>query len=516
MDFSKERSVTYLRAVAQLQYEKISHLERELLELRARVGETETVVDENKTLVEMLARARQREFGRSSERRPSEKPPKQPRAPQPGHGPRKQPNLETEIIEHPLPEDVRVCPACGGELTEVEGLFDESELITVTVRNFVRQLHRQKKYRCRCNGCIKTAPGPLRLLDGGRFSVEFAAEAAASKYSEHLPLTRQARIMGYEGLVTDSQTLWDQVNALATLLTPTYEAIIKVILAFPVIGCDETRWYLLDNGGKVKENRIWQSWCLMGHDLVAYRIMDSRGRDAAAEVLAGFTGVVMADAYTVYQSLARLTGLFVVAFCWAHVRRRFVECQDNFPTECGEALTMIKALYAVEREGKIPDADLAVLRDQKSRPIVDAIFIWAKALAARELPRSGLGEALGYLLNQEVGLRRFLDDSRIPIDNNATEAAQRGVVLGRNNHLGSRSRRGTEVAAIYYTLVECAKLAGVSPKSYIIAVATAARLNSGAVLLPADFKTLLSATPTSEPSDNPVLTADETDRNNSP
>lgn len=516
MDFSKERSVTYLRAVAQLQHEKISRLEQEVLELRARLGDTETAVDENKKLVELLARARQREFGRSSERRPGEKPPKNSRPPQPGHGARKQPDLETEIVEHPLPEDQRVCTACGGELTEVEGLFDESELITVSVRNFLRQLHRQKKYRCRCNGCIKTAPGPLRLVNGGRFSIEFAAEVAASKYDEHLPLTRQARIMGYEGLVTDSQTLWDQLNAQAKLLNPTYEAIIKAILALPVIGCDETRWYVLDNGGKVKENHIWQSWCLMGRDLVAYRIMDSRGREAAASVLTGFTGVVMADAYTVYQSLARLTGLFVVAFCWAHVRRRFVECQDNFPTECVEALTLIKALYAVEREGKVPGADLALLRDQKSRPIVDAIFIWAKALATRELPRSGLGEALGYLLNQEAGLRRFLDDPRIPIDNNATEAAQRGMVLGRNNHVGSRSRRGTEAAAIYYTLVECAKLAGVSPKAYIIAVAKAARLNPEAVLLPADFKAGLLVSPTSEPSGQPDPAEGAKARNNSP
>lgn len=499
MDFSKERSITYLRAVAQLQHGQIARLEKEVEELRARLGDTETVAEqnktaaaENKTLLELLARAKQREFGRSSERRPGEKPPKKPREPQPGHGPRQQPQLETEVVENELPSDERVCKACGGELTEMKGVFDESDLITVSVRNFLRQLHRQKKYRCRCNSCIKTASGPVRLLDGGRFSIEFAAEVVASKYDEHLPLTRQVRIMGHEGLVTDSQTLWDQINALANLLTPTYDAITQAIKALPVIGCDETRWYLLDNG-QVKENRIWQSWCLWGADMVAYHIRDSRGRAAAADVLEGYKGTIMADAYTVYQSLARLTGLFVVAFCWAHVRRRFFECQENFPAECNEALTMIRALYAVEREGKAKGADLAALRDKKSRPIVEAIFIWAKKLQARELHRNGLGEALTYLLNQEEGLRRFLDNASIPIDNNATEAAQRGIVLGRKNHYGSRSRRGTEVAAIYYTLVECAKLAGVSPKAYIIAVAKAARASPGAVLLPADFKAMLAA-----------------------
>lgn len=492
-DFSQERSIPYLRAVAQLQQEKITRLEKENEELRARLGDTETAVEENKTLTELLARARQREFGRSSERRLGEKPPKEPREPQPGHGPREQPDIETEVIEHhELPPEKQVCKACGGQLSEMGDVYEESELISVNVRSFVRQLHRRKKFRCGCNACIETAPGPLRLLDGGLYSIEFAAEAAAAKYSDHMPLERQVRVMKHEGLLIDSQTLWDQINALANLLTPTYTAIAASILKLPVIGCDETRWYLLDNG-KVKENRIWQSWCLMGTDLVAYRIMDSRGKEAAAEVLSGYQGVVMADAYTVYQSLAKELGLFVVALCWAHVRRRFIECQENFPAESAAALTMIQALYAVEREGKAPGADLGALRDQKSRPIVEAIFTWAKDLARRELPRGGLGEALTYLLNQEEGLRRFLEDPRIPIDNNATEAAQRGIVLGRKNHHGSRSRRGTEVAAIYYTLVECAKLAGVSPKAYIIAVAEAARRTKGAVLLPADFKAMLAA-----------------------
>ena len=298
-DFSKERSLPYLRSVAQLQQEKIARLEKEIAELRARVGDTAAVVDQNKTLQLLLERAKKREFGRSSERQKGEKPARKPREPQPGHGPRKQPGLKNVIVENDLPEDERTCNACGGELTEMKGVFDEAELITVTVRNFVRQLHRQKKYRCRCNSCIKTAPGPMRLADGGRFSIEFAAEVAAAKFSDHMPLTRQARVMGHEGLVIDSQTLWDQTEALAKLLTPTYEAIIQRILALPVIGCDETRWYLLDNG-QVKENRIWQSWCLWGKELVAYRIMDSRGLDAGAEVLKGYKGVVMADAYTVY------------------------------------------------------------------------------------------------------------------------------------------------------------------------------------------------------------------------
>jgi transposase len=123
--------------------------------------------------------------------------------------------------------------------------------------------------------------------------------------------------MRRDGLRIDSQTLWDQLDALAVHLQPTYEAIIQEILSNPVIHADETRWELLANG-KTKENKTFQAWGLVAPELVAYRILDSRGKEAAATVLRDYAGVVMADAYTVYQSLAAEKKTFVVANCWAH------------------------------------------------------------------------------------------------------------------------------------------------------------------------------------------------------
>ena len=121
-------------------------------------------------------------------------------------------------------------------------------------------------------------------------------------------------------------------------------------------------------------------------------------------------------------------------------------------------------------------ADLLVLRrrlrDERSRMIIGQIHTWAPA--QRALPESSFGKVLGYLHGLWPGLTRFLDDAHIPLDNNRTERGFRGVVLGRKNHYGSRSRRGLEVAALFYSLIESAKLCGVEPKRYLL-TATARR-----------------------------------------
>lgn len=486
MDYSRETNLIHLRAVAQAQHDEIVRLREEKARLEARVAELE---GKNLKLNGTLATRDKALFGKSSERRPHGPAEKTARPAQTGHGPREQPELEVVVIEHELPVDEQVCTACGGQMVPLGDQAEESEMVGVTERNFVLERHRRKKYRCRCNGCVLTAAGPSKLSPGGRYTPAFAVEVAVGKYADHLPLERQAQVMKREGLRIDSQTLWDQLDTLATVVTPTYEGILAGVLNSPVIGADETWWPLLDNG-KTKENKQYQTWAVVGPELVGYRILDSRSKQAAVTVLGGYTGVVVADGYTVYSSLAAEPGSFALANCWAHVRRKFVECEKNHPEPIRMALDAIGRLYEIERAAT--DDNRAERRSTESRAVVDALFEWARAESARTLPRSDLAGALGYMLKLEAGLRKFLDDPRIPLDNNASERALRGVVLGRKNHYGSRSRRGTEVAAIVYTLMESAKLAGVSPKGYLLAVVENALKNPGATLLPAGYKATLS------------------------
>jgi transposase len=320
-------------------------------------------------------------------------------------------------------------------------------------------------------------------------------EVAVGKYLDHLPLERQCRMMRREGLDVNSQTLWDQIEALARVLRPTYHALHQRVLGAELVGADETHWRLMGKEG----SKRWWAWAACGDDAVFYKILDSRSQEAASEVLPDYHGVVMADGYGAYEALSRAGPGFALAHCWAHVRRKFLEIENNYPEACAAVLDRIGKLYEVERmapraapgcaPGEAAEALRlrARLRDERSRPLVREIQDWA--LAQRALPESSLGKALNYMLGMWKGLTRFLDDPRIPLDNNRTERGLRGVVLGRKNHHGSRSRRGTQVAALFYSLLESAKLCEVEPKAYLLATTRAALASPGAVTLP---HTLLS------------------------
>ena len=181
-------------------------------------------------LEKQLAARNQKLFGDSSERRSPDKPQPGPDKPQPGHGPREQ---DLPIVEkvHELDEADRVCSSCGGGLSEWEGQFEESREVDMYERRFVKIHHKRKKYRCACGGCIETAPAPPKLMKGGRYSIDIAISIAVSKYGEHMPLERLVGALGHQGLTIDSQTLWDQIDALARLLSPAHGALRAAILA---------------------------------------------------------------------------------------------------------------------------------------------------------------------------------------------------------------------------------------------------------------------------------------------
>jgi transposase len=475
---------------------RIQLLMREIAQLKGK--KAATVQQELEFLKELLARREKTLFGESSEKRPPAAAAKTDRAaaPQRGHGPKAQAQLPLVEHVHEVAEADRICGACGGHMDEMAGQYEEAEEITVIERRFVRVNHQRKKYRCKCNACIVTAPAPVKLVEGGRYSIEFAVEVATSKYLDHSPLERQCRTMGREGLDVDSQTLWDQVNFLARHLKPTYEAIGAYVLRQRLTHADETYWRLMSKAG----SKRWWVWAAACWNAAFYRFLDSRSTDSAATLLGGYTGTAITDGYAVYTVLARGTENqpgFKLAHCWVHVRRKFVECEVNAPAECGAILALIGELYAVE--GELPDWDPGApqdagekvleerraIRDAKSRPIVARIHAWA--LEQRPLPRSGLGTAINYMLELWPGLVLFLEEPFVPLDNNAAERGLRGIVIGRKNHYGSRSKRGAEVAAIMYTLFESAKLCGIEPKAYVAAVARAAIANPGTVTLPMQF-----------------------------
>jgi transposase len=462
---------------------------------RLRGEEVATLELELRFRTEQLAARERVLFGRSSERRSREEgaagePPS--RGAVRGHGPAAQPALPMTEVVHELDAPDRTCPSCGGGLEAWAGQYEASEEIDVVARSFRLVVHRRQKYRCRCGGCVETAPAPPRLIPGGRYAIPFAVDVAVAKYADHLPLARQVTQMQRQGLSVTSQTLWDQLVALEARLEPSYEALVAQVLAAPVIGADETRWRVMGKGSKT-----WWAWSLWTEEAVVYRILASRSTQAARDLLGDYAGVVLCDGYSAYGALAKGTAaapardgpVVALAHCWAHVRRKFVEAEPHYP-EAAEILEQIGRLYAIEREIRAaPAAEReAVARERRARDsigVVRGIHDWL--LAQRALPRSALGKAIAYTAGIWPGLCRFLDDPRIPIDNNGTERGMRALAVGRKNHYGSRSIHGTRVAALFYSLIESAKLAGIEPAAYLTEATLRAVQAPGTFTLPRDL-----------------------------
>ena len=460
----------------------IAKMKEELHALRG--GDPEQLKLAIADLEQQLAKRNQMLFGDKSEKRPGAKELKAEKAPKTGHGPRQQLLLPEIEQVHLLDQADQVCSSCGGGLELWDGQHETSEEVDVVELKYVLKKHLRQKYRCRCGACIETAPGPQKLFAGARYSIDFALSVAIAKYADHLPLERQVKMMDRHGLLADSQTLWDQIDALAKVLGPTYSALSAYVLSQPVIGADETTWRLMGGSGKKNGgDKKWQVWTAAAPDAVFYQIQDSRSTEAARNLLGDYAGTVVCDDYGAYKSLRKRGGQFQLAHCWAHVRRKFIDAEVEAPKECAEAIAMIAELYAIEKRANTgPPKERARLRNEESRAIVKRIEQWV--LTSRTLPGSGLRKAIEYMGHMwNEGLLRFLDDPNVPIDNNGTERCLRGVVLGRKNHYGSRSQRGTEVAALLYSLIESAKLAGVGPNTYL-RIATMAALRGEPALLP--------------------------------
>jgi transposase len=408
--------------------------------------------------------------------------PARPRAPQPGHGPTAQPDLPKQPVEHRF--DVSPpCSMCGGPMAEMKGQFEESEEISVAETSFQIVLHRRQKYRCRCNAQVLTAPGPPKLIPGGRYSVDFAVHSVLAKFCDHQPLERQVRTAARQGLDITSQTLFDQHAALAALLKATWQRLCALALEEPVLHVDETGWRMWSGAGSPK----WTLFGLTSPRLAAYHLVRSKSAATAHSLLRGFRGTLVVDGFAVYPIVAKLEGL-TIAHCWAHADRKFKEAKDP-PQAIATLRGWIAELYAIERlvEGPFPGDERALekrraLRAERSAPIVAQIRDFA--LAQGGLRTSDFGKALIYLLKHWDGLTGFLDDPRVPLDNNAAERVLRGPVVGRKNFYGNRSEKGAEVAAILYTLIETAKLNGINPATYLKKAALAAIKNPGAITLP--------------------------------
>jgi transposase len=382
-------------------------------------------------------------------------------------------------IETIIDVEDKACPCCSGALHLIgEDRAERLDIVPAQLRVLVV---RRPKYACRaCEDVVVQAPAPARLVEGGIPTEATVAHVVVGKYADHLPLYRQAQIYARQGIKLDRSTLADWVGRAAFLLRPVHERMLETLKRSEKLFADETTAPVLDPGrGRTKTGQLWayarddRPWGGSDPPGVAYVYAPDRKAERPMAHLAGFTGVLQVDGYGGYRALAEKTGVRL-AFCWAHVRRRFYELAAAGPAPiASEALERIKALYAIEAEirGQDPEARLAA-RQERTRPLVEDLEPWLRARLETISQKTKLAEAIRYGLSRWAGLTLFLDDGRVEIDNNTVERAIRPLALTRKNALFAGSDGGAEHWAILASLIETAKLNDIDPQAYITDVIT--------------------------------------------
>ena len=500
-DLSKDELITLVQTYSS-ENDKLRHFIKQMQ--NARFGRRSEKLDDDQLqfALEDLEQAASTEAAKDEqgEQPKREHQPRRNRGALPSHLPRE------DIV---IPPDETACPCCGGVLHVIGE--DVAEMLDIVPAQFKVKVIRRPRMGCRtCEGGVFQAPAPARPIDGGMATEALVAHVLVGKYADHLPLYRQAQIYARQGVELDRSTLADWVGRACWWLEPVSARVLASILASGKIFADDTTVPVLDPGrGRTKTGRLWayarddRPW--QGNDppAVAYVYSEDRKGRHPTNHLSAFKGVLQVDGYAGFDSLAagRADGSVTLAHCWAHCRRKFHELHlsTKSPT-AEEALRRIAELYAVEAE--IRGQNTEARRDnrqERSRPLVDALKVWLERQLALVSGKSPLAAAIRYSLTRWGSLSVFLADGRVEMDTNTVERSIRPITLGRKNHLFAGSDGGADNWAIVATLIQTAKLNGVEPFAYLHNILTKVvdghPINRIDELLPWNYATANAVTP---------------------
>jgi transposase len=324
-----------------------------------------------------------------------------------------------------------------------------------------------------------TAPLPPGLQERCLAAPGLLAQVVVAKYADHLPLYRQEHIYQQRhGVEVPRQTLGRWIDLVADWLKPIYNRLRTDVFACGYVQIDETPVRYLDPGhGSARQGYFWTAHRPGGE--IIYCWETSRAAACLDNLLpVNFAGTVQCDGYSAYDAVAsQRGGLIVLAGCWAHVRRKFFEAKDSAPRTAGWFLRQIQHLYRIEarlRAKRCSTKLREVIRAQESRSMVERVGKACVRLkqSSRHLPQSPLGLALTYTLNQWEGLKVFLTDGRVEIDNNLVENAIRPTAVGKKNWLFIGEAEAGERSAILFTIIENCRRLEINPYEYLRDVLT--------------------------------------------
>jgi transposase len=490
-----------LRALVSEMREEISQLRREVAQLRCEAGYWKSrhadAVERNGKLQEELdqANAEIRKlkadlFGRKSEKQSStdrsnnlddprdqdstgkKKRGQQPNRPSPARRDYSHLSVREKFVDVPL--EKRVCGRCGKPLGDM-GETADSEQVEIEVTVYRRRI-RRRRYRktCNCPGQqTLTAPKPLKLIPKGRYGLSLWVHLLLEKFHTGQPIQRTIEQLRLYGLRLAAGTITDGLKRIEPLLQPIYAALRDRNVQSAFHHADETRWLVFVEKQE-KNNYRWWLWVFAGEDSVVYVLDPTRAHEVPeGHFPADARGVLIVDRYSAYKAMKQVrAGKLILVFCWAHVRRDFVRVGKGYPELKEWALTWlrrIRELYRLHRERRQQESSSPEYTqvDAALREHVATMCQQRDAELADPKLREPCRKVLTSLTEHWSGLTVFIDDPRIPLDNNFAERLMRHPAVGRKNYYGSGAEWAGRLATMMFSILATLKLWKINPRLWL-------------------------------------------------
>lgn len=477
---------------------KANYWEAQFNQLKTRENE---LINENEELKAKLRKREQQLFGRKSEKNTStpEKNPnavvqntavKKKRGQQPGgkgHGRRDYSNVPT--TEEVVSLESAKCPCCHLPYQELHG-YETSEILEVIHVQAHRRIINRKKYKrnCRCKNNsdpqILSAPTADRLIPKSKLGISVWALLLVNKYEYQHPLYRTLEQLSNHGMSLSMGTVTDGMQKLLPMLTPIYDAITAHNLSANHWHADETGWKVFETVDGKTNNR-WFLWIFKNKESVVFKISDSRSSkvliDHFGESHQG--GILNVDRYSAYKVIAK-SGLFILAFCWAHVRRDFLNHAKGYPEQEQWGLLWVEKiahLYHInnQRIEHKPNSKLFLEHDKNLRSAMKEMKKSCDEEMNNLLIPPSARKLLTSLNKHWFGLNVFIDHPEIPMDNNIAERGLRGSVVGRKNYYGSGAIWSAQLAACMFTIFETLKMWKINPHTWLLNYFYECAMNTG-------------------------------------
>jgi transposase len=473
----------YRRAVERARWRE-GRYRRVLLQVKEQAAHREAALRTELELAQAKIRdLQQRVFGRKSEQRKGSElqatalvscTPRGHQRGAPGHGRSMLAHLpeRSEFVEIDAPQ----CPNCGLALGIFPGTED-SEVLEIEVRAY-RRVIRRRRYRPNCDcGCVPgivTAPTPPRLIKRGKFGISVWASVLLDKFLYGRPSHRLLQDLADHGLNLSPGTLAGGLRSTAPLFEPLNQALACKLRSEPQWHADETRWAVfVDLAGKVGHR--WYLWVFHSSSVVHYVLDASRSAAVVQAELAGVDGGILScDRYVAYKKFARLNQGVVLAFCWAHQRRDFLELANAYPEMSPWAMAWVDAIAELYRRNglRLGCDDGSAERATHHADLQQAVQRMAderdRALADPRLTEPA-AKVLHSMAVHWRGLTVFVEHPGVPMDNNVAERDARVAVVGRKNFYGSGSEWSGQLAATMYSVLMTIKLWKLNARTWLSA-----------------------------------------------